>query len=198
MKARRVHRCHGWGAALIALTLSQSALAAPPRPVRPPAPRPLPRWRKPLDPPPLVTAEYLELSVARAKDGKLRVLKLARASFARPQAIAPRFRGRFEAKLYGPGGLLVDVIRFDFPLTGGSDGAKGALDPLGASLARGVEARATVRVPFDRDRTTGLVLLDTASKAVTPVSLAAFRKPRPEPALDAGKLRTGTFRPPPK
>jgi hypothetical protein len=185
--------------ALIAVTLPFPALAAPPRPVTAPRPAPLPRWRKPVDPPPLITAEYLELSVARAKDGALRVLKLARHAFARPQAIAPRYRGRFEAKLYGPGGLLVDVIRFDFPLTGASDGAKGALDPLGASLARGVEARVLVRVPFDRHRTTALVLHDTGTRATTPVSLTAFlRPPAAPPPLDAGKLRTGTFRPPPK
>jgi len=79
-----------------------------------------------------------------------------------------------------------------------SDGAKGALDPLGQSLARGVEARGTVRVPFDLHRTTALVVYDTIAKTTTPVSLSAIRKPPPPPpsTLDGGKLRTGTFRPP--
>ena len=198
MKGRHVHGWHGGVVALIVLTLPLVAGGTPPRTRPTPKPVPLPRWRKPVDPPPLVTTELLELTVARAQSGALKVLKVTRSAFPKPQAIAPRFRGRFEAKLYGPGGLLVDVIRFDFPLTGASDGAKGALDPLGTSLGRGVEARVIVRVPFDLHRTTALVLYDTSTKVTTPVSLAAFRKPAPAAPLDGGKLRTGTFRPPPK
>jgi hypothetical protein len=183
---------------MIALALLAEPLGAT---ARPPAPRPtpLPRWRKPVDPAPLVTLEYLELTVGRVKNGALKVLKLTRGELAKPQALLPRYRGRFEAKLYGPGGLLVDVVRFDFPLTGASDGGKGNLDPLGARLALGVQARVTVRVPYDAHRTTALVLYDAVSKTITPVNLSPVRKPapKPSPSLDGGKLRTGSFRPPP-
>jgi hypothetical protein len=195
MKAVHVHLRHALVVGLTALSVAPAA--AKPPPPRPPMPKVVQRWRRPPDPRPLVTAEYLELALARSQRGELKLLKLARGAFAKPQAILPRFRGRFEAKLYGAGGSLLDVVRFNFPLTAASDGEHPQIDPLGVGLGRGASARTRVRVPFDAT-VSALVIRDSVGGGLTKIDLSPVVRRAPParpPALDE-KLRTGTFRKP--
>jgi hypothetical protein len=138
------------------------------------SPKPLPHWRQPADPEPLLTAEYLELLVAREK-GALRVVSVEKRGFSKPQVLLPRFRGRFEVRLFAPGGQLRDVVRFDFPLTGGAAPAVSPDqdDVLGRKLAMGVSARTRVRAPFDQ-RIASAVIFDSLSKATVRVDLSKF------------------------
>jgi len=192
--------------ALVLAMIAPAAAAAPKKPVSAPPgasgqPTYLPKWKHPTDPPPLVTAEYLEVGVVREK-GKLRVTRTERRRFAKPQAITPRFRGRFEAKLFSPTGQLRDVIRFDLPLTAASDeGASTASttegDPLGRKLSLGASGRVTVKIPFDAS-IAAVTIYDTIARASVGVELSRVRKaapPPPAPALPpSDKLRTGSFR----
>ena len=184
-----------------------SALAQPPGPLGKPPPtrvRPqrhvVPKWPRKPDPQPLTTTEYLDVTV-KLHDGKLSVAAVKKGRFPVARQIK-RFRGRFEARLYAAG-LLLDVVRFDLPLTAAAESqdrpAGTSLgDRLGMGLAKGVSARTTVRIPFS-ERVGRVVIHDTLTRKQTPVSLDTVRPPPPKPALP-GDLRTRSFgpKPPPK
>jgi hypothetical protein len=158
----------------------------------PPKGRPLPRWpQKQPDPTPMVTRGYLDVTV-RLEKSKLKVVKIVKGSFVAPKAIAPRFGGRFEIKLYG-GTQLRDVIRFNLPLTAGSSDSA---DLLGRGLGLGVSAHAVIRVPFD-ESVTGGVVFDTANKTQVKLELAPFHT-KPKLQLPVDPLRASTFKKPSK
>lgn len=157
----------------------------------------VPKWPRKPDPQPLTTTEYLDVDV-KLKDARLTVLSVKKGRFPIARQIK-RFRGRFEARLYAAG-LLLDVVRFDMPLTAAAEsqdqpGGTSLGDRLGMGLAKGVSARITVRVPFS-ERVSRVVIHDTLTRKQTPVSLDAVRPPPPRPALP-GDLRTSAFKPKP-
>jgi hypothetical protein len=155
----------------------------------PAAGKALPRWRQPADPEPLLTADYLELAVAREK-GQLKVLSVEKRAFPKPQVLLPRFRGRFEVRLLSASGQLRDVIRFDLPLTGASTpaGSPDQDDALGRKLSLGVSsARTRVRAPFDASIVTATVV-DSLTKTAVRVDVARFRPRAPAPSLPAPAL----------
>jgi len=143
----------------------------------------------------MVTAHYLDISV-ELKGGKLRVVKLAKGEFSAGPVTIRRFRGRFEVRLHAHG-LLLDVVRFDLPLTAAAEdqtspGKSTSLgDRLGLGLAKGVTGRTVVRVPFD-DRFTRAAIHDTVSRKVVKVDLTVVLPPPPKtrPATD---LRVRSF-----
>jgi len=157
----------------------------------------VPKWPRKADPQPLTTSEYLDVSV-ELHDGKLTVASVKKGRFPVARQIK-RFRGRFEARLYAAG-LLLDVVRFDLPLTAAAEsqdrpGSTSLGDRLGMGLAKGVSARTTVRIPFS-ERVSRVVIHDTLTRKQTPVSLDKVRPPAPKPALP-GDLRTRSFGPKP-
>jgi hypothetical protein len=163
-----------------------------PQPPVPKAPPPkskaLPRWpQKQPDPAPMVTRSYLDVTLGLEK-GKLKVSKIVKGAFGAPKAIAPRFGGRFEIKLYG-GTQLRDVVRFNLPLTASSTDST---DLLGRGLGMGVTARATIRVPFD-ESVTGGVVHDTATRAQLKLELTPFL-PRSKLRLADDPLRASSFK----
>lgn len=159
--------------------------------------RPLPYWRQAADPEPLRTAEYLEFLVAREK-GALKVVAVERHAFSKPQVLLPRFRGRLEVRLLAPAGQLRDVVRFDFPLTGGAAPANSPDhdDVLGRQLAMGVSARVRVRAPFDAG-VASAVLFDSLSKVEVHVDLSRFRGRGATPQWQAPVLRKHSPKPKP-
>jgi hypothetical protein len=172
---------------LLSLTLAGAAGSQPRR-----APTPLPRWPRRADPAPMVTRGYLDLGVV-LEDGKVKVRSVSKGQLREAKALLPRFAGRFEVKLYVHS-LLRDVVRFNFPLTGGMGERPSTQDPLGRGLSLGVTARTTVRIPFD-DSITAVVIDDTATKKRSSVDLSRVRPPPRPPALPLpGPTRTGTFK----
>jgi hypothetical protein len=160
--------------------------AAPPR-VRA---KPLPRWPRKVDPEPLSTKHYLDLHLELVKN-KVKVIKVVKGTFASGPRVLPRFRGRFEAQLFSAG-LMIDVVRFDFPLTG-SGAARPGRGGLDSALSKGVAARTRVRVPFD-ERITRATIVDTQSKQKVPVDLSPVGvRPKVKPKLPSD-LRTSVFR----
>ena len=150
-----------------------------PRPKRPGAPTPVPTWPNRPDPPPLTTVEYIDLRL-RLANGRLAVQQVRKGAFHRFKATTlPRFGGKFAVNLYR-GKRLLDLVRFNFPLTGGLThaplGMRGGMGTrFDVRLARGVSATVTVRVPWDRriDRVTvsghGVTTVDIDLSTVLPV-----------------------------
>lgn len=149
----------------------------------------LPRWPQSPDPAPLMTADYLDLSL-ELHQGRVRVLSLRQGSFTKGPTRLKRYSGRFAVRLYSHG-LLLDVVRFNFPLTGGA-GERGsrANQALGKSLARGVKARITVRVPFDKC-INRVHVKDLQSKQILEVKLGRLAPPPPFPSTK--NLRLSSF-----
>lgn len=142
----------------------------------------------PRDPEPLVTAAYLDIALA-IRRGALRVLQVRRGELPEPRAV-PRFRGRFEVRLYAHKRLL-DLCRFSFPLTRAAGERTAPNIALDRALARGVSAQTSVRVPFS-PQVTRVVVIDTRTGRQVPVDVKRWR-PRPStPAVDAPK-RTSVF-----
>lgn len=138
-------------------------------------------------PKPMVTRGYLDLRVDLRR-GKLKVLKVSRGAFARARII-PRFTGRYRVLLYSHG-LLRDSVSFGFPLTAGAGEPSPLNTRLDRSLARGVSARTTVRVPFDA-RINRILIKERKSKSAVSVNLKKLLPP-PLP-LKTRNLRTVTF-----
>ena len=138
-------------------------------------------------PKPMVTRGYLDLSVALRR-GKLSVLKIKRGALPRPGLIR-RFTGRYQVALYTHG-LLRDRVFFNFPLTAGAGDPSPLNTRLDRSLARGVSAQTTVRVPFDASINRVLIGARRSKHAVA-VDLGKLL-PRP-PTLRPQNLRTRTF-----
>jgi len=149
----------------------------------------LPRWPQSPDPAPLMTADYLDISL-ELHQGRVRVLSLRQGSFNKGPTRIKRYSGRFAVQLYSHG-LLLDVVRFNFPLTGGAgQRGLGANQALGNSLARGVKARITVRVPSDK-RINRVRVKDLQSKQIVEVKLGRLAPPTPSPATK--NLRLSSF-----
>lgn len=138
-------------------------------------------------PRPMVTRGYLDLSV-ELKRGKLTVLKVTRGVFPRSRLI-PRFSGRYRVLLYSHG-LLRDRVSFNFPLTAGAGDPSPLNTRLDRSLARGVSARTSIRVPFDA-RINRILIKQRKSKTAVKVDLKKLLPP-PLP-LKTRNLRTVTF-----
>jgi hypothetical protein len=179
---------------LTTLVLMVAGAHAEPRRVSssPPPGSALPRWPHRADPTPMVTRAYLDLAVV-LEGGKLKVAKVQKGLFSDARAILPRYAGRFEVKLYVHS-LLRDVVRFNFPLTGGLGERRAGQDALSRGLSLGVSAaRTTARIPYD-DSITGVVIDDTVTRARVTVDLSGVRPRRP-PALPLpGPTRSGSFR----
>ncbi|MCK5798370.1 MAG: hypothetical protein KAI47_14360 [Deltaproteobacteria bacterium] len=143
---------------LMALLFATPSAARPYRP-RPPRASPH-QLARPLHPPrvaPLITRRILILTLSRTSKG-LRVVTVQHARLKKKRPLR-RFRGPFEVRLY-TGALLRDTVTFNFPLTlraGERNRANTRLD--GALLAGVVEARATVRIPWE-PTLTHLILID--------------------------------------
>ncbi len=154
------------------LTASAGAQA---RPAGAAASATVPRWQSRSDPEPLLTAEYLEITLEH-RQGAMKVLAVEKKSFARPQVLLPRFRGRFEVRLLSPSGQLRDVVRFDLPLTGGAGPPRSPDqdDVLGRKLSLGVSAKTRVRVPFDAGIASA-ELYDSLNKRSLAVDLSRFQ-----------------------
>lgn len=167
------------GAALCVVALVPQASVGRPPGKATPAPageRTVPTWPLTADPRPLVTPHYVELFLTLDK-AQVRVLKTVKHTFAKPQAILPRYRGRFEVKIYSATGLLRDVVRFDFPLTAAQEDRR---DPLGVRLGQGVSARTSVRIPFD-DGVASAVIHDRLGHGTVRVDLSRLAPRRPVP-----------------
>jgi hypothetical protein len=153
--------------------------------------KPVPTWPRKVDPEPLRTSQYLDLHLALIKN-RVKVIKLAKGTFASGPKVLKRFRGRFEARLF-TAGLLIDTVRFDFPLTGGASTRSGRGDGLGVALSKGVSAKTRVRVPFD-GRITRVMIVDTRTKKKVPVDLSPVGvRPKVKPKVRSD-LRTNVFR----
>ena len=168
---------------LMLLTLLVSPAAAEPTGV--------PTWPRKKEPKPLTTSQYLDIRLAYHR-GKVKVLRVHRASFSKGPRRLPRYAGRHELSLLSHG-VLLDLVRFSFPLTAGSGEQTPAQEKLGNDLAKGASAKITVRVPWD-DRVTDIVLTDTGGdgKAVV-VGLKGVREEEEKPKTK--NLRAVTFQP---
>ncbi|MCC6746521.1 MAG: hypothetical protein IT371_02620 [Deltaproteobacteria bacterium] len=182
------------------LGLESLAVGRPPPPVprvAPPIPRPPPRTGRALpsarplpaqpgDPAPLVSEEYADAVVALAK-GKLRVVRLRKGRLAKPEHL-PRFVGRYQVRLYAEK-TLRDLVRFNFPLTAPAGEPTLPNLDLNRSMARGVNAEATVRIPIVPGLT-HLEILDSRTAARVSFSLKGIA-----PALPplAPAVRKGAF-----
>lgn len=186
MACRTAHPCRrsALAVAFICFICGAGALAAsvllPLPAAAAPEPKVIPRWRSGPDPAPLTTSEQLELFVSHGRDG-VKVLRIEKRQLPRPTLISPRFRGRFEVRLFSATGLLRDVIRFDFPLTAASgDPSVAGDDRLGRELGRGVTARTSVKIPFDAS-ISSVVIHDTAVASQLRIDLTRFQPPRSLP-----------------
>ena len=188
-----------WSTAAVLVLLSAPASAAGERCPGPrgtdgapdaAAPQILPAWPRRPDPKPLVTAEYLRISI-EARRGGLRIAGVVRERFAGgPRPIA-RFRGRYAVELYTHA-LLRDVVRFDLPLAGLSL-SPAPHDTPSPPAARAVSARLAVTVPFD-SRITGVRIVDTATGKKVSVPLSKLRRGRPQLSPPVpNDLRTRSF-----
>lgn len=139
-------------------------------------------------PPALITAQYLDVSVELNRS-KLSVKQVLKKTFAKGRTAIPRFTGRYQVRVFSRG-LLLDVVRFNFPLTGAAGDPSPLNRSLGRGLARGVKARSVVRVPYD-GRITRLVVKDGRSGKGVIVELS----PGPVTAVPgaARKLRFRMF-----
>lgn len=144
-------------------------------------------------PPPLVTADYLEIKL-NYKKGQFSVIGLKRGTFKKGPTRIKRFHGQYAVLLWS-GPTLLDLVRFNFPLVAGVDGTDALNEDLDRELAAGASSRITVAVPFD-SRITRLCILDVKRNTQTPVSLEAFLPPTDLPVVP--NLRTVMFRPLPK
>jgi len=167
----------------------------------------LPTWPRRADPKPLETRHYLDLAVS-LEGGAVKVDRLTKGTFPKGARTLPRFRGRFEVRLYSHG-LLRDVVRFNFPLTSASgDHPSPLTDKLSIGLSEGVtRAKTTVRIPFD-ERINRVLVVDTQAPAPSSkkqgkgarkpversveVDLAPIR-PRPLGQTPRDDLRTSSF-----
>jgi len=138
-------------------------------------------------PKPMATRGYLDLSVDLRR-GKLSVRKITRGSFARARLIR-RFTGRYQVLLYSHG-LLRDRIAFNFPLTAGAGDPSPLNTRLDRSLARGVSASTSVRVPFDA-RINRMLIKRRESKKTVKVDLKKLLPPALP--LKTRNMRTVTF-----
>ena len=135
------------------------------------------------------TSQYIDI-VVQVDRGTLRVVAVRKGRFSAGPTVIPRFRGRYELKIYAHG-LMRDVVRFNMPLsdtagTAATAGAAARRSGQGASLAsrmglgleRGVKARLTVRAPFDRS-VTRAEIFDSKSGTTTKVDLSGVVLARP-------------------
>ncbi len=150
----------------------------------------VPAWPAKKDPKPLTTSSYLDVKVSY-RQGKSRVLGVSKGVFPDGPKLITRFHGRHQLSLYSHGKLL-DVVRFNFPLTAGSGEKTPAQEKLGEGLARGASAKITVRLPWD-DRVTRILLTD--GRGGKPLLLNLKGIVKKEPKLKAPNLRTVTFKP---
>lgn len=138
-------------------------------------------------PKPMVTRGYLDLRVQLSR-GALTVLKVTRGTLPRARPL-PRFSGKYHVSLYSHG-LLRDRLHFNFPLTAGAgEGPRNAR--LDRSLARGVTARTTVRVPFDAR--INRILLGERRSRKPPVKVNLGKLLPPPLPLKTRNMRTVTF-----
>ena len=150
----------------------------------------VPTWPRKKDPKPLTTTQYLDIRLSYHR-GKVGVLKVYRASFSKGPRQLTRYAGRFEFSLLSHG-VLLDIIRFNFPLTAGAGERTPAQEKLGAELANGASAKLTVRVPWD-DRVTEVVLTDRSGSKAVVVPLKGIAKERLKAKTE--NLRAVMFQP---
>jgi hypothetical protein len=147
------------------------------------------RW--PGQPEPMKTSEALELQITLDK-GKLELRSVRRIKLLKPGKL-PRFRGRFRVELYSHK-LLRDVVRFDFPLGLAAGERTPSNIKLDRSIAEGLSAHTTVRVPFDASITRVQVVSRIGQRLELPMAkVSDASRPRELPA----PKRTGIFFPAP-
>lgn len=130
----------------------------------------------------LVSARLLELEIARDNKG-LRVLGHRRIELRKAKAL-PRFRGRFELRLYSHKRLR-EVVSFSFPLTLAAGEPSVHNRRLSRQMREGVRARTKVRIPWTADLT-HLLLVDPSGAATR----YALPKAAPLPRNLPGPKRT--------
>jgi hypothetical protein len=148
----------------------------------------LPTWPNPDDPPALVTKEFISVFLSYHHE-QLKVGQLTRGQLKKPQVLLPRFDGRFEIRLLS-GKLLLDIIRFEFPLMGAAKEQEGAA--LG--LDRGISASTSVKIPFN-ETITGATIVDRQTHKAYSLDLSPFVK-QAMPKLRADAFRLQSFGPP--